>query len=396
MPLALLESYWMRILYFDHATATPMAGSVRDAMQTFFSEQFASPAANHAQGRVAAEAVEDVRGIVAGMLGSSSTEVVLTAGWMESCNLGILGAARATLREKPVATPHAITTRLEAAPVAGAIDRLEQEGWAVTRLACDRRGIVGADAVQAAVRPSTRLVSVCHASWETGIIQPIRQIASVCANRGIRFHSDASQSIGKITVQSDALGVDLLSFGGHTLHGPKGAGVLYVRHGVALEPLLFSQEGDSPYRPAMDDVASVVGLGQAIRLASDGMVRSQQLLESLGNRLVEGLRQQLGDRFRLVGEQQDRLPHLFAIGLRGVPMQKLFERFVELQARPLGSQQAIDDAAGISPALEGMGWSPKEAACCLRIALAWTSTPEEIDRLINGLAEASDAWSVAD
>jgi cysteine sulfinate desulfinase/cysteine desulfurase-like protein len=165
---------------------------------------------------------------------------------------------------------------------------------------------------------------------------------------------------------------------------------------VAVEPLLFSQEGDSPYRPAMDDVASVVGLGQAIRLASDGMVRSQQLLESLGNRLVEGLRQQMGERFLLVGQGQDRLPHLFAIGLRGVPTQKLFERFVELQARPLGSQQALDDVAGISPALEGMGWSPQEAACCLRIALAWTSTPEEIDRLINGLAEASDAGVVAD
>jgi cysteine sulfinate desulfinase/cysteine desulfurase-like protein len=126
------------------------------------------------------------------------------------------------------------------------------------------------------------------------------------------------------------------------------------------------------------------------------MVRTQQLLESLGNRLVDGLRQQLGDRFRLVGEQQDRLPHLFAIGLRGVPTQKLFERFVELQARPLGSQQGLDDVAGISPALEGMGWSPQDAACCLRIALAWTSTPEEIDRLINGLAEASDACALAD
>ncbi len=225
----------MRQIYLDYNATTPIAPSVLEAMNPFLSGHYGNPSSAHSLGRAAKEAIEDARVKVANLLGCDLEEVIFTSGGTESNNLAIKGVMMRRQREQG---GHMVISAVEHPAVSAPAKFLESLGVEVTVVGCDRNGFVQPADVEAALQPNTRLVSIMHANNEVGTIQPIRKIAEICHDRNILVHTDASQTVGKISTFVDELDVDLLAVAGHKFYGPKGVGALFVRDGISLEPVL--------------------------------------------------------------------------------------------------------------------------------------------------------------
>ena len=237
----------MRPIYLDFNATTPISPIVFEAMQPYLTEHFGNPSSNHALGRICAHAVDSAREQVATLLGATPDEIIFTAGGTESNNLAIRGAAQR------LHGGHVVSTAIEHPAVAAPICQLN--GFTSTLCDSDAQGVVSAHAVERAMTPTTKFVSVMHANNETGVVQPIAEISKVCRRQGVLFHTDAAQSIGKIRTNVQELGVDLLTIAGHKLYAPKGIGALYVRRGVDLDPVLHGAAHESGLRPGTENVA---------------------------------------------------------------------------------------------------------------------------------------------
>ena len=225
----------MRQIYLDYNATTPIAPRARDAMKPFLGEYFGNPSSNHYVGRICREAIEDARGHVAALIGADREEIIFTSGGTESNNLALQGLL---LQNGPSADGHLVISAMEHPAVSQPAEYLNDMGYGLTVVGCDEHGIVDPDDVGNALRPDTCLVSIMHANNEIGSVQPIREIAAICHERGVLVHTDAAQSIGKIRAKVDELGVDLLSIAGHKVYAPKGIGALFVRQTVDLAPVL--------------------------------------------------------------------------------------------------------------------------------------------------------------
>ena len=237
-------------------------------MRPFLTEYYGNPSSGHALGRICHEAMEDARGHVAALLGADREEILFTSGGTESNNLALLGIL---LREFPSADGHLVISAIEHPAIARPADYLTRLGYAVTVVGCDKNAWVDPDDVRKAIRSDTRLVSIMHANNEVGTLQKVRDIASVCHDRGVLIHTDAAQTVGKIRTKVDELDVDLLSLAGHKLYAPKGIGVLFVRQSVDLGPVLHGAGHEKGLRPGTENVPHIVGLGAAALLAAKEM-----------------------------------------------------------------------------------------------------------------------------
>ncbi|TJW40238.1 MAG: cysteine desulfurase, partial [Mesorhizobium sp.] len=255
----------MTAIYLDNNASTPIDPSVAAAMRPYLDEAFGNPSSGHWASTPAKAALEKARGQVAALLDSEPDEIVFTSGGSEANNLAIKGTFF-VLKHKG---EHIITTAVEHPAVLAPCRFLEQLGATVTYLPVDSTGRVEPEAVRRAITPRTILISVMHANNEVGTIQPIEEIGAVAREHGIRFHTDAAQSVGKIPTKVDALGVDLLTIAGHKLYAPKGIGALYVRRGVTLEPLIHGAGHELGRRAGTESALLAVGLGAACALATD-------------------------------------------------------------------------------------------------------------------------------
>ncbi len=272
----------MRSIYLDYNATTPIAPSVVEAMQPFFAQHFGNPSSTHALGRATHQAVEDARAEVAELLGAWPDEIVFTSGGSESNNLALKGTL---LRDGDLRRHHLIISAIEHPAIAKPAAYLQKLGCQISICPCDARGVVSAQDVAALIRPHTAIVSIMHANNEVGTIQPIRAIADLCRARGIRFHTDAAQSTGKIPTHVNELGVDLLTVAGHKLYAPKGVGVLYIRRGVTLEPLIHGAGHEQGMRAGTENVPYIVGMGVAARLVRRGLAETSRRLADLRDHL---------------------------------------------------------------------------------------------------------------
>ena len=367
----------MRHVYLDYNASTPIAPEVADAMRVFLGEHFGNPSSLHWAGTPARAAVEKARRQVALLLGCSSEEIVFTSGGSEANNHAIKGAFFA-LRWRG---NHIITTRVEHPSVVQPCRFLESLGAQVSYVRVDGTGRVDPEDIRRAITGRTVLITVMHANNEVGTIQPIQEIAQIVRSHGILFHSDAAQSVGKIAVQVDILGADLLSLAGHKLYAPKGVGALYVRKGVQIEPLIHGAGHERGQRAGTENVLLDVGLGAACELA--GAWIEMPTVKRLRDRFWEMLRAVFGDRVVLNGHPVECLPNTLNVSFLGQSGGEVLAR-LEGVAASTGSACHAGQTK-LSPVLEAMGVPAEVGQGAIRFSLGRMTTEEEIVQVVEQL-----------
>jgi cysteine desulfurase len=364
----------MKRIYLDHNATTPITPEVLAAMLPYLTEEFGNASSIHAYGQNARGAVERARSSVADLVGARAAEIMFTSGGTESNNHAILGAAAAA----PGKARHVITSAIEHVAVLDPCRALAKSGIDLTVLPVDREGLVNPEDVRNAIRPETVLITLMLANNEIGTIEPIAGIGKIAAEMGIALHTDAVQAAGKIPIEVDKLGVDLLSISAHKFGGPKGVGALYIRKGTQLGPLMYGGHLERDRRPGTEDVAAIAGMGKAAELALAGMSEESERVRSLRDRLEQGL---LG-----------RVPHSWVNGARAprVPnTANLTFPFIEGEAMVIAldlkgiacSTGAACSSGALEPShvLMALGLVPEDARATLRLSLGHQTTEKEID-----------------
>ncbi len=376
-----------RPIYLDHHATTPLDERVLEAMLPYLREEFGNAASRtHVYGWRAEAAVEDARERLCEMLGARDpAEIVFTSGATESNNLAILGLADSERKRR-----HLITVETEHPSVLDPCRALARRGFEVARLPVDSVGLVDIDAIEAAIRDDTFLVSVMAANNEIGVLQPIREIASLCRERGIFFHSDAAQAVGKIEIEVARDGFDLLSVSGHKIYGPKGVGLLRVRKSgrprLRLEPRQYGGGHEGGLRSGTLPVAGVVGLARALELCLEERETEAVRLADLRDRLKKELEAALPGCVLLNGDATRRLPGNLNLSFAGVDGDRLI---ADLSGIAISSGSACSSAdPGPSPVLLALGRDERLAKASIRFGFGRSNTPEDVTRVARRVTSA--------
>ena len=374
----------MKPIYLDYNATTPIAPEVAEAMVPYLYEQFGNPSSSHPYGVTTKRAVEVARAQVAELLGCQSTEVIFTSGGTESNNLAIKGVALADLEQKG----HIITSAVEHPAVVEVCNWLETQGFRITVLPVDKYGLVNPVDLERAITPDTLLVTLLHANNEVGTVQPIAELAEIAHRHGALMHTDAAQSVGKMPVKVDTLGVDLLSVAGHKLYAPKGIGALYIRSGVQLVKILHGAGQEGGRRPGTENVLEIVGLGQACQVASRDLDKNRAHFWAMRDRLHEGLLHKLGDGMvRLNGHPEKRLPNTLSLSFRDVEANRLLSEIGEQVAASAGSACHADQV-DMSSVLKAMEVEVEWGMGTVRFSVGRSTTTEEVERAVGIVTEA--------
>jgi cysteine desulfurase NifS/selenium donor protein len=374
----------MKPIYLDYNATTPVAREVAEAMIPYLYEHFGNPSSTHPYGVATKRAVEDARAQVAALLGCEPAEVIFTSGGTESNNYAIKGVVLAGQDRGK----HVITTAVEHPAVIEVCEWLEAQGFVVTILPVDEYGLVDPVDLEKAITSETLLVTVMHANNEVGTVQPIAELAEIAHRHGALMHTDAAQSVGKIPVNVDALGVDLLSIAGHKLYAPKGVGALYIRNGVQLALLMHGAGHEGGRRPGTENVMYNVGLGQACRMAAGDLDKNMAHFRANRDRLHEGLLTELGEQaVRLNGHPEKRLPNTLNVSFRAIEANTLLSEIGEQVAASAGAACHADEV-DVSAVLEAMKLPVDWAMGTVRFSVGRGTTSEEIDRAVDVVAQA--------
>jgi cysteine desulfurase len=369
-------------IYLDHNATTPVAPEVFAAMAPWLQQHFGNPSSSHVYGRRSAQAVDQARAQVAALIGAQAQEIVFTGCATEANNLALLCTALAT----PGTRRHLVISSVEHPAVAAPAAALREQGWEVTTAEVDRHGRVSAEAIGQSLRDDTALVSVMHANNEVGTLQPIAEIAALTRPRGIRLHTDAAQSVGKLPVNVQALGVDLLTIAGHKFGAPKGIGALYVRAGVPVRPILHGASQEHGLRPGTENVPLIVALGAAAALASLELPGFTGRLHALRDRLHERLAAGVSG-LQLNGHPDQRLPNTLHVSFPGITGRTLLAQVADVVAASLGSARHSEHDQ-VSGVLAAMGIAPSRASGAVRLSVGRTTRADEVDRAADALVSA--------
>ncbi|MEW6267474.1 MAG: cysteine desulfurase family protein [Thermodesulfobacteriota bacterium] len=373
----------MTAIYLDHNATTPLDPEVRAEMTACLEGVFGNPSSLHAAGQEARRVVEKARARVARLISAQPEEIVFTGGGTEANNLALFGAVTAAKRDHP----HVLTTAIEHQSVLNPCRRLEQTGSSVTYLGVDREGLLDPERAVAAVRNKTVVVSIMLANNDVGTVQPVTELSAETRERRILLHTDAVQAVGKLPVDVKALGVDLLSFSGHKLYGPKGVGALFVRKGIRLSPLVFGGHQERGLRPGTENVAAIAGFGKACEIAAARLVEDAARLAGLRSSFETAILEQVRG-VTINGRGAPRLPNTSNISFEGLEGEMLTIN-LDLLGVAVSTGAACRSADHEpSSVLLAMRRSPEEALSSIRVSFGRGNTPEEVVRAVALIGQA--------
>ncbi len=370
--------------YFDHNATTPVSKEVLEAVVPVMLEVYGNASSIHQFGQAAKQKLDMARREVAEMLRCHPNEIVFVSGGTEADNLAIFGTVR---RDGGAEGKHVITTTIEHPAVMSACAQLEREGARVTYVPVGPSGVVDPAGIRHACRPETVLITVMHANNELGTVQPIEEIGEIARELGIRFHSDGVQAVGKVPVNMNELGVDLYSLSGHKIYAPKGIGVLYVRKGVDLTPVLVGGHHERDRRPGTENVPGAVGLGRAATLVCHQQPAETRALAELRNRLERGILKNV-ENARVNCPSSPRVANTTNIRFEGVEGEPLLIA-LDLKGFAVSSGSACSSGA-VEPShvLTAIGMKRDQARSCLRFSLGRSNDAAQVDALVDAVASS--------
>lgn len=372
----------MRKVYLDHNATTPTHPEVVKAILPYYKEVFGNASSVHQFGQQARKAIDEAREKIANFIGASPKEIVFTSGGTEANNLALKGVVYANERKGK----HIITSSMEHHAVLNPCKYLEKKGFKVTYLPVDKYGLVDPEEVRRAITKETILISIIHANNEVGTIEPITEIGKIAKEIGIYFHTDAAQTVGKIPVNVNELNIDLLSLSGHKIYGPKGIGVLYIRKGTRIQPLIQGGHHEKNRRAGTENVPAIVGLGKAIEIAKATMEKESMRLTNLRNKLCSGIGEKI-DYVRLNGHPGKRLPNTLNMSFEFVEGESMILN-LDLKGIAVSTGSACTSGS-LEPShvLKAMRVDPAVAQGSIRFSLGKDNTEEDIDYVLEVLPE---------
>ncbi len=365
-----------RQVYLDHNASTPVHPEVVQAMLPYFSERFGNPSSVHGFGREAREGLETAREQIAHFLRVGKEEIVFTSGGTESDNMAVKGVAMARRQG------HIITSKIEHHAVLRAVQNLESQGFSATYLDVDGYGMIDPDALRRAIRPDTILITIMHANSEIGTIQPARELGAIAREHGIPFHMDAVQTFGKVPIDLDAFNIDMLSFSGHKIYGPKGVAGLYIRKGTKMVSIQHGGEHERRRRAGTENVAGIVGFGKAVEIRGRDMAEEGRRLTGLRDRLWQGLERRVPE-VRLNGHPTQRVPGTCNVCFRHVESESIV---LGLDLKGIGvSAGSACTSGNVEPSyvLVAMGVPLDWAMGAVRHSLGRATTEADIDYVLD-------------
>jgi len=367
----------MKRIYLDYAATTPTHPEVVTAMLPYFAESFGNASSIHSYGQEAKQALEEARSKVASLIGAGSEEIVFTSGGTEADNCAIKGVAYANQSRGN----HIITSAIEHHAVIESAEFLETQGFEVTCLPVDKYGLVDPEQVRRAITGKTILITIMQANNEVGTIEPIAEIGKIAREAGVYFHTDAVQAVGRIPVDVDELGVDLLSSSAHKLYGPNGVGILYIRKGTKLVPFMHGGEQEGGWRAGTHNIPGIVGFGKAAELAQQEMTGEAKRLTVLRDRLINGLMERI-EHTHLNGHPTKRLPNNANVSFEFVEGEAILLNLdlegISASTGPACSSLSIEP----SHILLALGVPPEQAHGSMRFSLGKWTSEEDIDLVL--------------
>ena len=370
-------------IYLDYAATTPVDPKVTKAMLPYFSEKFGNTMSLHSFGQEVKQVLEESREVVAGLMKAQATEIIFTSSATESNNLALKGIAFAN-KDKG---QHIIISSIEHPCIMESAKWLEKRGFEITRLKVDKCGLVDPEDVKKAIKKNTILVSIIHANNEIGTIEPIEEIGKICKERDVYFHTDASQSFGKIPIDVNKMNIDLLTASSHKMYGPKGAACLFIKENVKIEPLLHGGGHESGLRSSTVNVSAIVGFTRACKICEKEMKKEAEKQIKLRDKLIKGVLEKI-EFSHLNGHPKKRLPNNTNFSFSFVEGESLV---IQLDLLGIaGSTGSACSSAKLEPShvLLAIGLKPQEAHGSLRLSLGRWTTEEEINKVLEILPEA--------
>ena len=365
----------MKRIYLDYNASTPIAPAVLEAMMPYLTTKFGNPSSSHSFGVECRAGIEQARERTANILGCGASEIIFTSGATESNNMVIKGLAKAVGKGK-----HFITSQIEHPAVLEPCRHLERFGYSVTYLPVDKYGLVNPDDLAKAITPDTVLVTIMHSNNEVGTIQDIKELARIASSHGVLFHTDAAQSVGKVRMQVEDLGVDFLTVAGHKFYAPKGVGALYIKQGGKIPPMLHGAGHERGLRPGTENAAFIVGLGAACMVAMPLLETEGRRQRALGQRLFDGLKR-AGFKVHLNGHPEKKLSNTWNISFEGFDAVSVMDALTGIAVSP----GAACHGSTVTPShvLTAMGTDLALARGAIRFSLGRETTEAEIDEVVD-------------
>lgn len=369
----------MKAIYLDNASATPIDSRVQSEMQKYFSDCYGNPESLHELGKSSKKSIENARETIAKIINSSADEIIFTSGGTESINLAIIGVAKAMKNKGK----HIITTQIEHPAVLETCKALEKEGFSITLIKPNANGIVSPREIEQEIKNDTIIVSVMLANNEIGTIQPISEIGKICRSRNVYFHSDACQAGGILPINVNELNVDLLTLNSSKFYGPKGCGILYVRHGTIIEPIIYGGGQERRLRAGTENVPAIVGFAKALEIAYAENYSNR--ITSLRNKLITELLEISGAEVN--GDRERRLPGNASVRFKGVEAESVL---LHLSRKGIyASTGSACSSRKLEPShvLLAIGLSPQQSHETLRFTIGKHTSEEDIENVLNAVKD---------